>query len=140
MNRTTDLCLTALAPIIWGSSYIVTTEMLPDGFPLTVALLRALPAGLILLLVVRQLPPAGWRTRVFILGALNFAVFWSMLFVAAYRLPGGVAATLGAIQPLLVLFFGPLRPWIGHYDSGCYCGNFGIDRGRDACAWPDKQP
>jgi len=104
MNRTTDLCLTALAPIIWGSSYIVTTEMLPDGFPLTVALLRALPAGLILLLVVRQLPPAGWRTRVFILGALNFAVFWSMLFVAAYRLPGGVAATLGAIQPLLVLF------------------------------------
>jgi len=104
MNRTTDLCLTALAPIIWGSSYIVTTEMLPDGFPLTVALLRALPAGLILLLVVRQLPPAGWRARVFILGALNFAVFWSMLFVAAYRLPGGVAATLGAIQPLLVLF------------------------------------
>ena len=104
MNRTTDLCLTALAPIIWGSSYIVTTEMLPDGFPLTVALLRALPAGLILLLVVRQLPSAGWRTRVFILGALNFAVFWSMLFVAAYRLPGGVAATLGAIQPLLVLF------------------------------------
>ncbi|MBC06835.1 EamA family transporter [Thalassospira sp.] len=104
MSRTTDLCLTALAPIIWGSSYIVTTEMLPDGFPLTVALLRALPAGLILLLVVRQLPPAGWRTRVFVLGALNFAVFWSMLFVAAYRLPGGVAATLGAIQPLLVLF------------------------------------
>ncbi|KZD02447.1 MAG: EamA family transporter [Thalassospira sp.] len=104
MNRTTDLCLTALAPIIWGSSYIVTTEMLPDGYPLTVALLRALPAGLILLLVVRRLPPAGWRGRVFILGALNFAVFWSMLFVAAYRLPGGVAATLGAIQPLLVLF------------------------------------
>ncbi|WP_417827581.1 EamA family transporter [Thalassospira sp.] len=104
MNRTTDLCLTALAPIIWGSSYIVTTEMLPGSFPLTVALLRALPSGLILLLVVRQLPPAGWRGRVLILGALNFAVFWSMLFVAAYRLPGGVAATLGAIQPLLVLF------------------------------------
>ena len=31
-----------------------------------------------------------------VLGALNFAVFWSLLFVAAYRLPGGVAATLGA--------------------------------------------
>ena len=28
-----------------------------------------------------------------------------MLFVAAYRLPGGVAATAGAIQPLLVVFF-----------------------------------
>ena len=39
----------------------------------------------------------------FLLGALNFSVFWAMLFVAAYRLPGGVAATLGAIQPLLVI-------------------------------------
>jgi probable blue pigment (indigoidine) exporter len=104
MNRTTDLMLTAIAPVIWGSSYIVATEMLPHGYPLTVSLLRALPAGLILLLVVRQLPQAGWRGRVFMLGALNFAVFWSMLFVAAYRLPGGVAATLGAIQPLFVLF------------------------------------
>ncbi|MDG4721458.1 EamA family transporter [Thalassospira aquimaris] len=104
MNRTTDLLLTAIAPVIWGSSYIVATELLPHGYPLTVSLLRALPAGLILLLVVRQLPGAGWRGRVFILGALNFAVFWSLLFLAAYRLPGGVAATLGAVQPLLVLF------------------------------------
>nr|WP_212733826.1 EamA family transporter [Thalassospira povalilytica] len=104
MNRTTDLFLTAIAPVIWGSSYIVATELLPHGYPLTVSLLRALPAGLIMLLVVRQLPGAEWRGRVFILGALNFAIFWAMLFVAAYRLPGGVAATLGAIQPLLVLF------------------------------------
>lgn len=104
MSRTTDLFLTALAPAIWGSSYIVATEMLPHGYPLTVALLRALPAGLILLLMVRRLPQAGWWIKVFILGALNFAVFWSMLFLAAFTLPGGVAATLGAVQPLLVLF------------------------------------
>ena len=104
MNRTTDLLLTALAPAIWGSSYIVATELLPHGYPLTVSLLRALPAGLILLLVVRQLPQSGWWGKVLILGALNFAIFWSMLFLAAYRLPGGVAATLGAVQPLFVLF------------------------------------
>ena len=30
-------------------------------------------------------------------------MFWALLFVAAYRLPGGVAATLGAIQPLVVI-------------------------------------
>lgn len=40
----------------------------------------------------------------FVLGALNFSIFWSMLFVSAYRLPGGVAATLGAVQPLIVIF------------------------------------
>ena len=100
----TDLLLTALAPAIWGSTYIVTTQMLPAGYPMTVAMLRALPAGLLLLLLVRQLPQGIWWMRVFILGALNFSFFWAMLFVAAYRLPGGVAATVGAVQPLIVVF------------------------------------
>lgn len=39
------------------------------------------------------------------LGGLNIGVFQALLFVAAYRLPGGVAATAGAIQPLFVGFF-----------------------------------
>ncbi|PYE39944.1 MULTISPECIES: EamA family transporter [unclassified Rhizobium] len=99
-----DRVLTAAVPMIWGSTYIVTTEMLPGGYPLTVAMLRALPAGLILLLVVRRLPPAEWLVRLFVLGGLNFTLFWAALFIAAYRLPGGLAATLGASQPLIVLF------------------------------------
>lgn len=103
MNGIIDRITTAMAPAIWGSSYIVATELLPADRPLTVAMLRALPAGLILLLLVRQLPPIHWYGRLLILGALNFSLFWSLLFLAAYRLPGGLAATLGAIQPLLVL-------------------------------------
>lgn len=103
MSRTVDAMLAAAAPAIWGSTYIVTTQMLPSGYPLTAAMLRALPAGLFLIVLTRQLPPASWLGRLFILGALNFTIFWSALFVAAYRLPGGVAATLGAIQPLIVL-------------------------------------
>ncbi|WP_019171780.1 EamA family transporter [Pseudaminobacter salicylatoxidans] len=107
-HQTSDLFLTAIAPVIWGSSYIVTTELLPGFSPMTVALLRALPAGLLLLLMVRQLPGGIWWLRIFILGALNFSIFWSMLFVSAYRLPGGVAATVGAVQPLLVVFVAAL--------------------------------
>ncbi|MDX5370991.1 MAG: DMT family transporter [Pseudomonadaceae bacterium] len=103
MSRSTDLLLTALAPAIWGSTYVVTTLLLPPDYPLTMALLRALPAGLLLLLLARQLPQGRWWGRVLLLGALNFSLFWSLLFVAAYRLPGGVAATLGALQPLLVI-------------------------------------
>ncbi|AXA79872.1 regulator protein pecM [Achromobacter xylosoxidans C54] len=103
MSRSTDLLLTATAPAIWGSTYVVTTLMLPQGYPLTVAMLRALPAGLLLLLAVRQIPRGIWWLRSAILGALNFSIFWALLFVAAYRLPGGVAATLGAIQPLIVI-------------------------------------
>ena len=103
MTRGTDILLTALAPAIWGSTYYVTTEFLPPGYPITVAMLRALPAGLLLLAIVRQLPHPAWLMRVFILGALNFAVFWVMLFITAYRLPGGVGATVGALQPLVVI-------------------------------------
>lgn len=101
--RSRDLAITALAPTIWGSSYIVTTEFLPGQSPLLIALLRALPAGLMLLIFVRKLPPKDWLFKLLVLGFLNFSLFWLCLFIAAYRLPGGVAATLGAVQPLFVL-------------------------------------
>ncbi|MBB4183625.1 putative blue pigment (indigoidine) exporter [Sinorhizobium terangae] len=102
-TRNFDIGLTAVAPAIWGSTYLVTTEFLPPGYPITVAMLRALPAGLLLLLLVRQMPKGIWWLRSFLLGALNFSFFQTMLFVSAYRLPGGVAATVGAIQPLIVV-------------------------------------
>lgn len=109
MNRYTTLLLTALAPIVWGSTYIVTTEMLPANVPMTLAALRALPAGILLLIIMRQLPQGIWWLRVIILGILNFSLFWWLLFISAYRLPGGVAATVGAVQPLIVLF---LSRWL----------------------------
>ncbi len=104
MPRYTIFLLTAVAPIIWGSTYFVTTEFLPAGYPLTIAMLRALPIGLLFLLVVRQLPTGIWWFRVLLLGGLNFSLFWWMLFESAYRLPGGIAATVSAIQPLIVVF------------------------------------
>ncbi|MER9880737.1 MULTISPECIES: EamA family transporter [unclassified Mesorhizobium] len=99
-----DLLITAIAPAIWGSTYIVTTQFLPNFSPMTVAMLRALPAGLLLLAIVRQLPTGIWWLRSFVLGALNISIFLSLLFVAAYRLPGGVAATVLSVQPLMVIF------------------------------------
>lgn len=103
MSRRSDTILAASAPVMWGSTYIVTSQLLPPGYPLTDATLRALPAGLLLVALTGALPPLAWLGRLAILGALNFAIFWAALFVAAYRLPGGVAATLGAVQPLMVL-------------------------------------
>ncbi|MEU1308899.1 EamA family transporter [Streptomyces cinnamoneus] len=100
-NRTRVLLVTALAPAIWGTSYAVTTSFLPPGRPLLAALVRALPAGLVLVAVTRRLPTGAWWWRALVLGALNIGAFFALLFVAAYRLPGGVAATVGAIQPLL---------------------------------------
>ncbi|WP_233963301.1 EamA family transporter [Pectobacterium versatile] len=98
-----DVILTALAPAIWGSTYIVTSEILPPDRPFTAALIRVLPAGLLLLLFTRRFPARQDWWRVVVLSALNIGVFQALLFVAAYRLPGGLAAVLGAIQPLLVM-------------------------------------
>ncbi|MFB6888520.1 EamA family transporter [Kitasatospora sp. NPDC056327] len=100
-NRLAIVLLTALAPAIWGSTYLVTTELLPPGRPLLAGVLRALPAGLLLIALTRRLPKGGWWWRSLVLGALNIGAFFALLFVAAYRLPGGVAATVGAVQPLI---------------------------------------
>ncbi|KQY13941.1 EamA family transporter [Rhizobium sp. Root482] len=103
-TNVSDLLVTAIAPAVWGSTYIVTTEFLPNFSPMTVAMLRALPAGLLLLLFARQLPRGIWWARILLLGALNISFFLSMLFISAYRLPGGVAATVASTQPLMVVF------------------------------------
>ncbi|WP_425473845.1 EamA family transporter [Saccharothrix saharensis] len=94
--------MTALAPAVWGTTYYVTTEYLPPDRPLLAGLLRALPAGLVLVAVTRRLPEGDWWWRSLVLGTLNIGVFLPLLFLAAYRLPGGVAATVGAVQPLIV--------------------------------------
>ncbi|MGD1932833.1 MAG: EamA family transporter [Leptolyngbyaceae cyanobacterium] len=104
-SRWSDILLTALPPISWGTTYAVATEFLPPDHPLLVAALRSLPIDLLLAIGLGRLPQGIWWWRMLVLGGLNIGLFQALLFVAAYRLPGGVAATAGAIQPLLVVLF-----------------------------------
>ena len=101
-SRIAWITLTSLAPAVWGTTYIVTTHALPPGHPVFAALMRTFPAGVLALLASRQLPRGTWWWKSIVLGALNMACFFPLLFVAAQRLPGGVAATLGAAQPIIV--------------------------------------
>jgi len=103
MNRPTIVLLTALAPVSWGTTYAVTTEFLPADRPLFTALARALPAGLLLLALARVLPCGAWWWKSAVLGALNIGAFFPLLFLSAYRLPGGMAAVVGSIGPLFVV-------------------------------------
>lgn len=99
---TRDVLLTALAPTIWGTTYFVTTQFLPPNRPLFVSAMRAAPIGLLLLAGFGELPKGLQLWRASVLGTLNIGLFFALLFTAAYRLPGGVLATLMAIQPLVV--------------------------------------
>ncbi|GHC71115.1 ABC transporter permease [Nocardiopsis terrae] len=103
-----DSLLTVLAPAIWGSTYLVTTEFLPPDRPFLAAMVRALPAGLLLLLFTRSLPSGVWWWRSLVLGTLNIGAFLYLLFVAAYLLPGGIAALVMSVQPVIVLLLGAL--------------------------------
>ncbi|MGW3359175.1 EamA family transporter [Streptomyces bungoensis] len=102
MNRSATVLLTALAPVSWGTTYAVTTEFLPPDRPLFTGLARALPAGLLLLAVTRVLPRGAWWWKAAVLGALNIGAFFPLLFLSAYRLPGGMAAAVGSAGPLCV--------------------------------------
>ncbi len=97
------LLITAVAPVAWGSTYLVTEQFLPADRPLFAALVRALPAGLLLLAFRRRLPSGIWWWRATVLGILNIGLFFPLIFLAAYHLPGGLAATLQAASPLAVM-------------------------------------
>lgn len=101
-HRVTWIVLTGLAPAVWGTTYAVTSQFLPSGHPLFAALLRSLPVGLLAVAITRTLPRGSWWWKAGVLGVLNIGAFFPLLFIAAERLPGGVAATLGAAQPLAV--------------------------------------
>ncbi|GAB3116201.1 EamA family transporter [Streptomyces calidiresistens] len=124
-----DTAVTALAPAVWGSTYLVTTEFLPPDRPVLAAVARALPAGLVLLAFTRVLPTGGWWWRATVLGVLNIGLFLPLLFVAAYLLPGGPAALLLSMQPALVLLLGV--PLLGRairlpHTAACALGAVGV--------------
>lgn len=98
--------LTLLAPIAWGTTYVTITELLPPDRPLLVATMRVLPAGLLLVLIGMLRGERRPRGRQWIptlaLSLFNFGLFFPLLIVAVYRMPGGVAAAIGGVQPIAV--------------------------------------
>lgn len=121
-NLILDLLLTALAPAIWGTTYIVTSQLLPPDRPFIAALLRVLPAGIALLIWSRRFPQRGEWAKLIVTGILNIGAFQALLFIAAYRLPGGLAAVIGAIQPLLVMLLAwcvdrQRSPWLAVFSA-----------------------
>lgn len=100
-GRLRDALLTAVAPASFGTVYAATTLLPPDR-PLLAATVRALPAGLLIVAFARNLPRGAWWWKTTVLAVLNFGAFFPLVFVAAYRLPGGIAAALASVQPLIV--------------------------------------
>jgi probable blue pigment (indigoidine) exporter len=88
--------------MIFGTTYLLTSQFLPPGRPLLAALMRSLPTGLVLVIGSR-IPAPRWMLRFFILSVLYCSALFPLLFLAAFRLPGGVAAVINSLSPLLVV-------------------------------------
>ncbi len=95
--------ITVVAPVAWGSTYVVTENFLPPDRPLFSAAVRALPIGLVIVAARGQLPRGSWWWKSLVLGTCNMGLFFALLFTAAYRLPGGLASTVTAMSPLAVM-------------------------------------
>ena len=105
--RTRWLLVAVIGPVAWGSTYFVTRQVLPVDYPLWGAVIRALPAGLILLAIARQRPHGSWWWKSVVLGALNVGAFFILVYVAAQLLPSSVASTLMALSAVVI----PLIAW-----------------------------
>lgn len=107
------VAMTGIAPALWGGTYVLFTETLPTTHPLSVGAWRSLVGGLLLLAVLRPPRPAlaRWRSLA-TLALLNVGLFSALLFVAASRVTGGIAATLTATQPLVAAI--AAWPLLGH--------------------------
>lgn len=90
----------AVAPVSWGATYFVTRHFLPEGAPLWSAALRALPAGVTLLVIARRLSSGSWWWKSLVLGLLNFGAFFVLVYLAAQLLPTSVAASVMALAPV----------------------------------------
>lgn len=92
----------ALTPLIFGTTYLLTTNFLPPDRPLLAALVRSLPTGLVLVIGSR-LPNRQWLGRFLVLSVLWASGAFPLLFFAAYHLPGGVAAVINSLGPISVV-------------------------------------
>lgn len=98
----------ALAPMLWGTTYYVTRHALPADSPLWGAVIRALPAGLLLLALGRRLPHGAWWWRSAVLGTLTTGAFFALVYVAAQTLPTSIASTVMAVGPVAMM----LAAWV----------------------------
>jgi len=104
-----DYLLFALLGFFWGSSYLFIKIGVEDGLtPFTLITFRLLIGFLLLLTVVlvarERIPPFGRiYGHLFVMGAINIAVPFSLITWAEQSVDSSVAAILNAAVPLFVL-------------------------------------
>ncbi|MFW7526462.1 DMT family transporter [Vibrio ostreicida] len=100
-----NILLAMIPAFFWGTTYAVAQFSLPDWPPLLLGAIRALPAGLLLLLIKPSLPKKGDWGVLFRLGLVNIAIFFSLIFVMALTLPSAISGVGMLSVPVFAIFY-----------------------------------
>ncbi|MGF1841235.1 DMT family transporter [Vibrio atlanticus] len=100
-----NILLAMIPAFFWGTTYAVTQFTLQEWPPLLLGALRALPAGLLLLVVKPTLPQRGEWQIIFTLGLINIATFFSLIFVMALTLPSAISGVGMISVPVFAMIF-----------------------------------
>ncbi|MDW6001585.1 DMT family transporter [Vibrio mangrovi] len=87
-----NIIFAMFAAFLWGTTYAVTQATLPGWPPLLLGVLRALPAGLILLAIKPTFPEKGTWKLLTTTGLVNIAIFFCCIFVMALTLPSAISS------------------------------------------------
>ncbi|ANU38120.1 DMT family transporter [Vibrio scophthalmi] len=100
-----NILLAMIPAFFWGSTYAVTQYALPNWPPILLGALRALPAGL-LLLAIKPMWPHGkqWR-QLALLGTINIAIFFCLIFVMALTLPSAISGVGMMSVPVFAMLY-----------------------------------
>ncbi len=103
-----DWLLLVLLSVLWGGSFVFAKLAITAMPPLTVVMLRVALAALTLFAVLRMLGLAlprdfaSWRDFL-VMGALNNALPFALIFWAQQEIASGLAAILNATTPLFTI-------------------------------------
>ena len=100
-----NILLAMIPAFFWGTTYAVAQLTLPDWPPLLLGALRALPAGLILLLINPSLPKKSQWGILFRLAMVNIAIFFSLIFVMASTLPSSISGVGMVSLPVFAMLY-----------------------------------
>lgn len=100
-----NIILAMVTAFCWGTTYAVTQYSLEGWPPLLLGALRALPAGLLLLMIKPNLPERNDWVILLRLGAINIALFFSLLFVMSQTLPSAISGMGMMYVPVFAMLF-----------------------------------
>jgi drug/metabolite transporter (DMT)-like permease len=100
-----NVLLAMIPAFFWGTTYAVTQSTLQDWPLPLLGALRALPAGIILLMLKPCLPKKQEWSILFRLGMVNIGIFFCLIFVMALTLPSAISAVGMVSLPVFAMIF-----------------------------------